>query len=63
VFKGASCTGAHFPLHPRSHSHEIMSPTRRYVNLALLSKNLSDVTVRPTAAPEFTDERAVRLQA
>ena len=40
-----------------------MNPARRYLNLTFLSKNVSDVTERATAAPEFTDEFAVRLQA
>ena len=40
-----------------------MNPTRGYLNLAFLTKNLRDVTVRPTAAPEFADEFSVRLQA
>ena len=40
-----------------------MNPTRRHLNLTFLSKNVSDITVRPTAAPKFTDEFAVRFQA
>ncbi len=39
-----------------------MNSARRYLNLAFLSKDVSDVTVCPTAAAEFTDEFAVRLQ-
>jgi len=40
-----------------------MHSARGYLNLAFLSKNVSDVTVCPTAAPEFADEFAVRLKA
>jgi len=40
-----------------------MNSARRYLNLAFLSKNVGDVTVCPTAAAEFTDEFAARLQA
>ncbi len=40
-----------------------MNPTSGYLNLTLLTKNVSNVTVRPTSAPKFTDEFAVRFQA
>jgi len=40
-----------------------MHAARGYLNLTLLGKNLSDATIRPTTASEFTDECPVRLQA
>ncbi len=39
-----------------------MHATRGYLNLAFLTKYLCDIPVGPAAAPEFTDEFAVRFQ-
>jgi len=40
-----------------------MHTTRGYLNLAFFTEYLRDIPVGPTAAPEFTDEFSVRLQA